>query len=82
MNPLKKRDFDVRLWFSFWFQGEREDLQFPCKIFWNSMFSKMPMVVQSMSNQVARSVLFKNNVCCGVFDNQIVVQYFLKRIDS
>ncbi|MVN25618.1 hypothetical protein GO639_10725 [Staphylococcus aureus] len=90
INTLKERDFDVRLGFSFWFQGEREEnVKFPYKILWTdeATFSSNGTVssqncrwwAQENPNftvECGDQYSFKTNVWCGILNDQIIGPFF------
>lgn len=92
IHTLKARDFDIRVGFSFWFQGEREnDIAFPYRILWTdeATFTSNGTVSSQncrwWSNTNPNFVIecrdqysFKTNVWCGLLHNQIIGPYFFR----
>ena len=92
INTLKERDFDVRLGFSFWYQGEKEEnIQFPYKILWtdeatftsNGTVSSQNCRWWSQENpqfviECRDQYSFKTNVWCGILNDQIIGPYFFR----
>lgn len=92
INTLKERDFDVRLDFSFWYQGEKElNREFPYKILWTDEATFTSNGVVSSQNcrwwaqenphfviECRDQYSFKTNVWCGVLNNQVIGPFFFR----
>ena len=92
INTLKERDFDVRMGFSFWYEGEKEEnINFPFQILWTdeATFTSNGIVSSQNSRWWAQEnpnfiiecrdqYSFKTNVWCGVLNDQVVGPYFFR----
>lgn len=92
INTLKERDFDLRLDFSFWFEGMRAELiNFPYHILWTDEATFTSNGVVSSQNcrwwaqenpnfiiECRDQYSFKTNVWCGMLNNQIIGPYFFR----
>lgn len=92
INTLKERDFDIRLDFSFWYQGQyEENILFPYKILWtdeatfssNGTVSSQNCRWWSQENpnftiECRDQYHFKTNVWCGILKDELIGPYFFR----
>lgn len=92
INTLKEQDFDLRLGFSFWYQGEKEeDISFPFHVLWTDEATFTSNGVVSSQNcrwwaqenpnfiiECRDQYSFKTNVWCGVLNDQVIGPYFFR----
>lgn len=92
INTLQDRDFDIRLLFSFWYQGKiEEDYKFPYNILWTDEATFTSNGVVSSQNsrwwaqgnpnfiiECRNQYSFKTNVWCGILNDQIIGPYFFR----